>query len=115
MVPLNVTIHPYGKVSAILNEGGERYYMLIDKQRDVALMPADVIEPLYAGSVSARVEARLRVPCTCEELAVSFDITLPVMRAYLYQLRKQGRVVRLDKRVPRQGRGPKGEYLWRAA
>ena len=34
----------YGKVGAVVLISGERYYMLIDKNGDVALMPASVIE-----------------------------------------------------------------------
>jgi hypothetical protein len=33
-------VKPYGKVVAILFTGGERYYMFLDKQKTVSLMPA---------------------------------------------------------------------------
>ena len=34
----------WGTVGAITSKGGERYYMMLDKQGGVALMPADVVE-----------------------------------------------------------------------
>ena len=36
----------YGEVAAILWTGGERYYMLLDKNKAVALMPAAGIESM---------------------------------------------------------------------
>jgi hypothetical protein len=40
-------------------------------------------------------------------------MSLRLARAYLYQLRKQGRAVRTDKRIPKQNpRGRQWEYLW---
>lgn len=59
---------------------------------------------------------RLAVPCTPSEIAARFEITSKVARAYCYQLRKQGKAVRLDRRVPKvSARGRQWEYLWMAA
>jgi hypothetical protein len=43
IVPIG-TQTPYGKIAGVLFIG-ERYYLLINKEGVVALMPADVIEP----------------------------------------------------------------------
>src|SRR3990167_1697431 len=115
MIPLGVSIHPLGKVAAMAYEQGERYYWFVDKD-DVTLMPADVVEPMYECCASAQIEARLRVPATCSELVALLGKPDPQVRALLYQLRKQGRVARLDRCVSVSSRrGRKREFLWAAA
>ena len=59
------------------------------------------------------IAQRLKVPCTPTEIAASALISVRLARAYCYQLRKQGKAVRLDKRVPKPSpRGRQWEYLW---
>jgi DNA-binding CsgD family transcriptional regulator len=59
------------------------------------------------------IHLRLRVPCTPSEIAACFELSLPLARAYLYQLRRLGRAVRLNRRVPKaNARGRQYEYLW---
>ena len=41
-----------GKVQAVLLTGGERYYMLLDEDNGVALMPADVVEALTLSKLA---------------------------------------------------------------
>jgi hypothetical protein len=43
MIPLGTVVKPYGKVSAVANIDGERYYFM-EKRGDVAMMPAVLIE-----------------------------------------------------------------------
>ena len=43
IIPIG-TKTPHGKVIAITNKGGERYYFLEDGY-GIALLPADVVEP----------------------------------------------------------------------
>lgn len=58
---------------------------------------------------------RLRVPATPSEIAATIGISLRVARAYLYQLRKQGRAVRTDKRIHKyNARDRQYEHLWEA-
>lgn len=41
----------WGKIGAITNKGGERYYMMSkNKGLDVALMPADIVERMVKGA-----------------------------------------------------------------
>ena len=47
LLPGEFVIRPWGRISAVLLTGGERYYMLVNGQGAVALMPADVVEPAY--------------------------------------------------------------------
>lgn len=62
------------------------------------------------------VRLRLCVPCTPSEIASCCDLSLPQVRAYLYQLREQGKAVRLDTRVPKANKsGRQWESLWSAA
>lgn len=62
------------------------------------------------------IHERLRVPCTPSEVAAVFGISTHLARACLYQLKRQGRAVRLEERVPKDGaRGRQWEHLWRAA
>lgn len=64
----------------------------------------------------SQIATRLRVPCTASEIAALFGITPHLARACLYQLQRQHRAVRLDKRVPKCNRsGRQWEYLWSAA
>lgn len=44
IVPLGTAIPPLGRIEAIASISGERYYFLIDKQGNVSMLPADVIE-----------------------------------------------------------------------
>lgn len=43
-IPLGTIVKPWGKVAAVSFRDGERYYMLVNKQKDVALMPASTVE-----------------------------------------------------------------------
>lgn len=62
------------------------------------------------------IEQRLCVPCTPSEVAAIFGITTHLARACLYQLQRQGRAVRLDRRVPKEStRGRQWEHLWSRA
>ena len=54
LVPLGTQIKPYGKVAAV-GYVGERYYWLRKGRNCVSMMPADVIEPLYAAHLLAEV------------------------------------------------------------
>jgi hypothetical protein len=64
-------------------------------------------------TLSDSIVSRLSVPCTPSETASIFGISLKLARAYLYQLRRQGRMSRLDRRVPKANpRGRQWEYLW---
>jgi DNA-binding IclR family transcriptional regulator len=59
---------------------------------------------------------RLRVPCTPSELAAACGLSLGSARTYLHQLKRQGRAVRTDKRIPKPApRGRQWEYLWQSA
>jgi hypothetical protein len=65
-------------------------------------------------TVSQRICMRLRVPCTPSELAAIFGKPLRLIRAFLYQLRRQHRVERTQRivRKPDRTRGRPYEYLW---
>jgi hypothetical protein len=68
-----------------------------------------------AVNVSDWIAMRLRVPATASEIAATACMPVHLARGYLYQLRKQGRAVRLDKQVPKaSSRGRQWEYLWQA-
>lgn len=70
----------------------------------------------HTESRAAQITMRLRIPATPSEIASCFDLSLRLARAYLYQLRRQGRAVRMDRRVPKANpRGRQWEYLWKAA
>jgi hypothetical protein len=43
LVPIGTVVKPYGKISAIANLDGERYYFFTNGE-DVAMMPAMCIE-----------------------------------------------------------------------
>lgn len=61
------------------------------------------------------IAMRLRIPATPSEIAHSARVPLRSVRAILYQLRDQGRAIRLDRRVPKASpRGRQWEYLWSA-
>lgn len=61
------------------------------------------------------ISRRLKIPATPSEIASGFDISLRLARAYVYQLKRQGKAVRLDRRVPRANpRGRQWEWLWQA-
>lgn len=67
-------------------------------------------------NTQAQIRKRLHIPATPSEIAASFELSLRLARGYLYQLRKQGKAVRLDKRVPKANpRGRQCEHLWQAA
>ena len=54
IVPLGTRVPPYGEVVAVGAVSGERYYWLVkDRGRAAAMMPADVIE----GRVDDRTDA----------------------------------------------------------
>lgn len=58
---------------------------------------------------------RLSLPATPTELAATLGKPVHLMRAYCYQLRRQGRVCRLDRSLPvGSKRGRNREYLWMA-
>lgn len=70
----------------------------------------------YSGGRPSKIAERLSVPCTPSELASAFGLTLRTARAYLFHLKRQGKAVRTDTRIPNGAkRGRKCEYLWRAA
>lgn len=57
LLPLG-TRTPWGKIGAITNQGGERYYMMSkNKGRDVALMPADLVEDMVSTAAKSDSEA----------------------------------------------------------
>lgn len=63
----------------------------------------------------SQIALRLRVPCTPSEIAAHFGLTRHLARSYLYELRKQGRAHKTDRRVPRRApRGRQWEYAWEA-
>lgn len=39
---------PWGHVGAVMLTGGERFYMLVDGDGAVSLLPADIVEPAVA-------------------------------------------------------------------
>lgn len=43
-LPLGTHIEPYGKIEAIANLAGERYYFMLDDKFNVGMMPAMLIE-----------------------------------------------------------------------
>jgi hypothetical protein len=44
---------PYGKIGAVTNRGGERYYFCVHKDKTVSLMPAFMVEkqPIVASEL----------------------------------------------------------------
>jgi hypothetical protein len=68
-------------------------------------------------TLSNSICMRARIPATATELAAALERPVHVVRAMLYQLRQQGRVERLQQRVPHHNRntkGPKTESLWQS-
>lgn len=58
LLPLG-THTPWGRIGAITNQGGERYYMMSkNKGRDVALMPADVVEVVVSDMAKYSPEVK---------------------------------------------------------
>lgn len=57
---LGSAVKPYGKVGSVLCglRVGERYYILLDKHKSVALMPATLIEPMYEQQHRRRKDAK---------------------------------------------------------
>ena len=47
-LPIGTIVKPYGTIEAIGLLGCERYYWMVDKRGDVAMMPASVIETMLA-------------------------------------------------------------------
>jgi DNA-binding CsgD family transcriptional regulator len=63
----------------------------------------------------SQIAMRIRIPCSPSEVAALFGISLRLARAYLYQLKRQGRAHRTDKRIPKANPlGRQWEYLWTA-
>lgn len=67
----------------------------------------------HRDNFSMQLYRRLAVPCTPTELAATFDRPAHLIRAFLAQMKRQGRVRRTDKAVPSSGaRGRPLEFLW---
>lgn len=49
---IGTEVKPYGRIGAVGIRDGERYYVLVDKHGDVALMPGSILER-HADSASA--------------------------------------------------------------
>jgi hypothetical protein len=62
---------------------------------------ADEANALRALPLRDWIAMRLRIPATPSEIAHSARVPLRSVRATLYQLRDQGRAIRLDRRVPK--------------
>jgi transcription initiation factor IIE alpha subunit len=64
-------------------------------------------------SKRSQVRLRLRVPCTPSELAADLEMSVRVVRAYLYEFKREGLAKRLDRRIPKGNpTGRQWEYLW---
>jgi hypothetical protein len=64
-------------------------------------------------SRQAEIHRRMRIPSTPSEIAALFGINVRLARAYFYQLRRQGKALRMDRRVAKDTvRGRKWEFLW---
>lgn len=72
-------------------------------------------EDRFGVTTQDAIRRRIRVPLTPSEVAALFGLSVKLARGYLYQLRKQGKAKRLDRRIPKQApRGRQWEYLWSA-
>ena len=57
------TVVPYGKIAAVGNIGGERYYWMVSRGGAVSMMPAVVVEQIWQSQgKNRRLKAELRYP-----------------------------------------------------
>ena len=47
MVKLGIVTKEWGKIAAIACISGERFYFMVDDNKDVAMMPATLVEDMY--------------------------------------------------------------------
>lgn len=80
-----------------------RAIKLIERRREQARRAA--------RTLSARIVRRLAIPATPTEIAALFRLNLNTARTVLYQLKDQGRVRRLERRIINPATGYP-EFLW---
>ena len=61
-------VQPYGKIAAVGNIGGERYYWMVSYGGAVSMMPAVVVEQIWQSQgKNRRLKAELRYPVKGKE------------------------------------------------
>lgn len=83
-LPLGTKVPPYGTVQAVQWMSGERYYFLVNKRGDVAMLPACCVEP-EATKNPAKKPAK-PLPCPFCGTAAKVTLWLGAWDAYCADL-----------------------------